>query len=256
MEEALSLIRDGLSVRKAADQCNVPKSTLADNKGGNHKKRVGRPFGLSETEETVFKERILLMGTWGFPITKEETVFKERILLMGTWGFPITKQELRYLVKNYLDSRGRSVSIFKENKPGRDWVKGFLTRHKYVLTVRTANMLKRSRANVGCQEVQDFFARLTKTVEGVEAKNIYNYNVTNLRDDPGAKKAIFKRGIKYAEYVRDHNVKSCISLIVCGSSVGEFLPPRVVYRAQNLYESWTEGGPEGAAYSCFKVWMV
>ena len=36
----------------------------------------------------------------------------------------------------------------------------------------------------------------------------------------GTRKAIFKQGIKYAEYVRDHNVKSCISLMICGSATG------------------------------------
>ena len=74
----------------------------------------------------------------------EEIIFKERILLMGSWRYPITKVELQKLVKNYLASRGRTVSVFKENKPGRDWTKAFLTRRQDVLTVRTANMLKRS----------------------------------------------------------------------------------------------------------------
>ena len=78
-------------------------------------------------------------------------------------------------------------------------------------------MLKRSRANIRRPEVEEFFDRFSKTIEGVEAKNVYNYDETNLHDNPGAKKAIFKRGIKYAEYVREHDVRSCISLMVCVS---------------------------------------
>ena len=33
-----------------------------------------------------------------------------------------------------------------------------------------------------------------------------------------------------------------------GNAMGEFLPPMVVYRAKNLYSSWTENGPIGALY--------
>ena len=86
----------------------------------------------------------------------------------------------------------------------------------------------------------------------MEPHNLYNYDETNLWDDPGTKKAIFKQGIKYTEYVRDHNVKSCISLMMCGSATGELLPPYLVYKAANLYESWCEGGPEGSMYSVTK----
>ncbi len=38
----------------------------------------------------------------------------------------------------------------------------------------------------------------------------------------------------------------------CGSAAGEMLPPMIVYKAQNLYISWTERGPKGALYSCSK----
>ena len=33
----------------------------------------------------------------------------------------------------------------------------------------------------------------------------------------------------------------------CGSAVGQFLPPMVVYKAKHLYAGWQEGGPNGSA---------
>ena len=182
-------------------------------------------------------------------------MLKERILVMGTWGFPLSKADLRALVKSYLNSIGKTVLNFNNNTPGMDWVNGFLDRHKNVLTTRTANILKRARASVSRQEVEEFFERFEKTVEDVEPDNLYNYDETNLRDDPGTRKAIFRRGIKYAEYVRDHNVKSCISLMVCGSASGELLPPYVVYKSNNLYESWCEGGPRGTKAGWFDMFV-
>jgi len=38
----------------------------------------------------------------------------------------------------------------------------------------------------------------------------------------------------------------------CGSATGTLLPPMVVYKAENLYNEWTTGGPENAVYSISK----
>jgi hypothetical protein len=96
--------------------------------------------------------------------------------------------------------------------------------------------------------VNDFFDRFEKTAAGIPPENIYNCDETNLQDNPGAKKAIFSRGVKYAEQVRDHS-KSSISVMFCGSATGDLVPPYVVYKGQNVYESWMKGGPKGTVYS-------
>ena len=38
----------------------------------------------------------------------------------------------------------------------------------------------------------------------------------------------------------------------CGNAVGNVLPPMIVYKAQNSYEVWEEGGPEGTKYAATK----
>lgn len=35
-----------------------------------------------------------------------------------------------------------------------------------------------------------------------------------------------------------------------GTASGVFLPPYVVYKSQNVYESWCTGGPKGTVYTC------
>ena len=34
----------------------------------------------------------------------------------------------------------------------------------------------------------------------------------------------------------------------CGNAAGEFLPPVVVYKSENLYKNWIKGGPKNAVY--------
>ena len=57
-----------------------------------------------------------------------------------------------------------------------------------------------------------------------------------------------KRGTKYPEQVMNHS-KSTTSLMFTSSTDGTLLPPYVVYKATNLYDTWTHGGPEGTRYN-------
>jgi hypothetical protein len=170
----------------------------------------------------------------------------ERLLLISEWGFPMTCTELRHLIKAYLDGLGKTTR-FVDNLPGPDFVKGFMKRHPR-LTIRTTSMIKRARAAVSSKVVEDFFKRFAKTAEGVPPTHIYNYDESGLKDDPGADKAIFRKGVKYAEQIRYHT-KSQISVMFCGTISGKLLPPYVIYKAANCWESWRQRGPDGARYT-------
>lgn len=37
--------------------------------------------------------------------------------------------------------------------------------------------------------------------------------------------------------------------MMAGNAEGELLPPYIVYRADNLYPTWTENGPQGTRYN-------
>ncbi len=57
-------------------------------------------------------------------------------------------------------------------------------------------------AFVSKEEVEKFFEHFSKTVEGVPAYNICNFDKTNFKDDPGSEKAHFRKGTMYAESTR------------------------------------------------------
>ena len=40
---------------------------------------------------------------------EEEELTVERVLLMGTWGFPLNNRDLGQLIKDYLDRQGRTT---------------------------------------------------------------------------------------------------------------------------------------------------
>lgn len=44
-----------------------------------------------------------------------------------------------------------------------------------------------------------------------------------------------------------NNTKTSISVMFCGSAAGESLPPFVVYKSINMWDTWAQNGPWGLA---------
>ena len=216
-----------MSLRKASKTYNIPLGTLSNKMKRKHMGAAGHPAVFSK---------------------KEELLFVEHIQVVGQWGFPFKMLDLRMLAKIYLNANGRKVAIFKNNLPSSSWAKKFLKRHQNALSKRTCRNIKRSRAQLNSKTVLSYFDNLKHHVEGVAPSNIFNFDETNLTDDPGVKQCIFKRGTKYPERVKD-NSKTSISIMYCGSADGKILPCYVVYKAENLWSTWMEGGPRGTRYN-------
>ena len=68
-----------------------------------------------------------------------------------------------------------------------------------------------------------------------------------MTDDPGAKQVVVRRDLHRVERKQEHS-KQATSVMFSGSASGQYLPPMVVYKAQNLYSGWTEGGPRDSVY--------
>jgi hypothetical protein len=135
-------------------------------------------------------------------------------------------------VKVYLTRQGRIVKSFEENLLGRDWMKLLLKRHPE-LTVRFAANIKKVRAGVTENIISDYIDNLKVLAENVPPENIYNYDETNLSDDPGLKRIICRRGCKYPERILN-STKSSTTVTFCGNAAGISIPPYVIYKAENL----------------------
>ena len=244
LENAVSeIVSQKISLRKASKLYKIPVGTLSHKINKKHGKLPGRPV--------VFMER-------------EEQSIIQHIKTLSQWGFPFDTLDLRILVRTYLEKQGRTVAQFASNLPSKEWARNFLQRHRNELSLRMCQNIKRSRAGVSAHEVKEYFDNLKETLADISPELIYNYDETNLSDDPGTKKCIFKRGVKYPERVKD-STKTAISVMFCGNAAGQVLPCYVVYKAENLWSTWTEGGPKGTRYNrsrsgwfdatCFTDWF-
>lgn len=106
----------------------------------------------------------------------EEQSLIAHIIAVGTYGFPVTTHDLKFVVKSYLDRRGKTVKRFNQNTPGRDWIASFLSRHKQVLVNRVARNISVSRAAVNREVLNDYFDNLFNEIKDIPPCNIWNYD--------------------------------------------------------------------------------
>lgn len=227
LNEAIQKIVDGqLSMKKASERYKIPYGTLNNKYHGKHIKNTG--------------------GQPVFTKLEEEAILNSA-LKCADWGFPLDLLEIRMLAKKYLDGRGRKVDIFSNNLPGKDWALSLLKRHKGLVSQRVSGNIKKARAKVSRETLSTYFENLEKTLSNIPPSNIFNFDETNVSDDPGSKKLVYRRGVKYPENVVNYS-KSSTSIMMCGSADGTLLPPYVIYKSEHLYNTWKEGGISG--YPC------
>ncbi|XP_050295123.1 uncharacterized protein LOC126735214 [Anthonomus grandis grandis] len=175
LAEALNDIKNKrISLRGAAEKYGIHRNTLWLKIKERHKNRPG--------QQKVFTDQ-------------EEDAFAAHIITVSTFGFPVSTFDLRCIVKSYIERQGKKVKPFKNNMPGPDWVKSFLKRQPQ-LSQRIAQNITHARAATDEETVKNFFDNLEAELEGIAAENIWNYDETNVVDDPGQTKIITKKGNK------------------------------------------------------------
>ena len=77
MDKAIkAVIDDGMSIRRAAEEFNVPKSTLGDRISGRtlHGASSGRPKYLTDEEEDILVKFLLKCAAIGYPCSSNEVI--------------------------------------------------------------------------------------------------------------------------------------------------------------------------------------
>nr|CAH7752202.1 unnamed protein product [Callosobruchus chinensis] len=105
---------------------------------------------------------------------------------------------------------------------------------------------RKSRANISRDIIIEYFNNLKDTLKDVPACNVFNYDETNVQDDPGKQKMLFRRGTILCLYPEGicNFTKTATSIMMCGSASGVLLPPYIIYKAEKMWQQWTELGPK------------
>lgn len=199
--------------RKAAKRFGMRQSTISKKALKQHPNKPGRQQVFTDVEETTVVKFL-------YDVAK--------------CGYPITMMDFKLIIKSMQGKNGRSEARFKNNMPCSDCVRSFMRRNN--VSLRSATNIRIARASVTAKEIRTFFDNIKVPLEDVPATNVYNFDETNVTDDPGVNKVLVSRGTRRAERVCE-NSKTTFSIMFCGNAAGDLLPPTVVYKARNLYEN-------------------
>lgn len=172
IEGATRMVKDGASIRRAAEEYGIKKSTLHDHISGKvSQAKSGRRKHLNTTEE------------------KELATF---LTSCATVGYAHSKQEAIDIVQDVVRAKGIDVNV------SSSWWKSFLSRHPE-LTLRSGEKVSRVRLGGASDEaINEYFDLLEKVLEEEELSErpcqIFNLDETGMPLDPLPPKVITKKG--------------------------------------------------------------
>ena len=226
MQKAVSAVRTGLSIRRAALEYNVPKSTLGDRVSGK-------------------VEHGTMSGPSKYLTSGEEEELVKFLLGCASVGYAKTRQQILAIVQKLVSSRG----IIKPVTNG--WWESFCRRHPN-LTLRTPAPLSVARASASDRDVFDrYYDLLEQTLaeNGLEDKpcQIFNMDETGMPLDPKAFKCVYQLGEKNPISLSSGN-KSQVTVVGCTNAAGYCIPPMVIWDRKTLSAELTEGEVPGTFY--------
>ena len=208
---------------------SIPKQTLSDRLTGNVDliAKLGRPTALTTTEENEMVEMCILFAEWGF--------------WMG-------KNEVLRMVSDYC-SNTKQHNLFHKGTPSSDWWKGSLKQHPQLIR-RKPQPLQLVRARASRREVvKHYFKQVLKPVlDKYQPSQIYNPDETGIYLSGGPTTILAKRGSKALQRIIGGTGRENITVHVCFSASGTYIPLYIVYSGKRLMLSHTQGGQIGARY--------
>ena len=228
-----AVVQDNISVRRASELYNIPRSTLADRITGRvlPGAKSGPPKVLTDEEE-------------------EELV--SFLCRLSDIGYPKTRRQVVDLVNQIAVSRGRpEISM--------SWWDSFRRRYSH-LSLRTASTLSVARAKASDPKcIERYFDILKETLRenGLMdmPASIFNVDETGMPLDPKAPKTIHLRG-KKDTHSTSSGTKVQITVVGCVSAAGQSLPPMIILDRKTLNPVLAEGEIPGTLYGLSsKGWM-
>ena len=221
-----AVVHNGLSVRQAAEEYGVPRSTLGDRVSG--RKMLGCKSG---------PPRILT--------DEQEECLVKFLIRCSIIGYSKSRGDVIHLIQEMCESKGI------KHKVTDGWWSSFSKRHPN-LTLRAASCLSKSRAVASdASAIHQYFEVLDETLETYGIKDypnlIYNMDETGMPFKPKPPKGIFTRGERNPVMVTSGN-KGQLTIVACTNATGYCIPPMVIIDRKNLSQTFCEGEVPGTIY--------
>jgi len=234
LQEAISAVKANLyTCHAAAIAFNVPRRTLYDRVNGGKKPRNLAHEG--DQNLTHDEERELVRWITRLTIT----------------GYPPRYETLRQLVEIIRERRikpgGDEVSVKVYDKIGRDWISRFLQRHSELKSVRPRSIDAARIKAASPERLQCWFDDLKKVLAEFDIKpeNIYNMDESGFAiGEKEAGRVIIDARIRQ-KFQAKPGRQEWVTVVECVCADGSFVPPLVIFKAENLSTQWIPASIHG-----------
>lgn len=232
LTEALERLDKGMSVRKAAITFKLPRSVLLV-------KAKSIPKDKPPTNQSPLSE-------------DEEKDIKDHLMTLYDWGYPFGRYDIRLIVKNFLDTAGRTEITFKDNFPPDMWIERYLSRHPAIRHRLCRNIPSRGNF-IEPESVKQYVMSLSTALHGVPPENILNFMEISLTGDPLKSMSLELRELRYP--VGKRKVKSAASIMIACTALGKVLPSYVIFEGSYRGVTMTTGHFPGEYHATKSGWF-
>ena len=236
MLAAIEAVKDGESVRKAAMDFNVPKSTLGD-----------RVSGRTEHGKKSGPEQILAL--------EDEKKLAAYLIDVSKQGYGKSKEIILYMATQIAIKRGKEVKGCLSEM----WWRNFLKRNPEI-SLRATQNFGLVRTLVKRETIEAFYKRLLETLTTNEYGSlldkphlILNCDESGFEFDAINKIVAAARGAKHIPRVSKGQHEK-VTVLACASAAGNTLPPMFIYKSLSgrVPNGVQEGAPAGTLFTAQK----
>ncbi|CAH1956067.1 unnamed protein product [Acanthoscelides obtectus] len=240
MRKAIEDVRNNrLGYLSAAKRYNIPRATLHRlcNKEGSPdtvcSTTLGRKTALPPELETELVKYLLIMDQMYYGLTRKD---------LRSMAFQLARR----------NSLPHPFSFLRESA-GKDWLYGFMKRHKASLSIRKPTGTSLNRAlGFNKEGANEFFNLLEKlmTEKNFHCDRIYNVDETGLCIvQSKCPEVVSKRGKRQVGVLTSAERGSLVTAVLCMNAAGGFVPPMIIFPRKNSSEQLKKGAPPGTLFA-------
>lgn len=236
---AVLVLENNWSIRQAAVECKVSKSTLSRHlkihKAGNNE---------------VFQYKAHCDINRVFTPEEEETL-KNYLQQSSQIHYGLTRKQFRILANDFAQVNKKKVpeSWIENGLAGKNWYYEFMNRHKDALSLRKPQATSLSRStSFNRYNVSTFFAKLKGLMEREHftPERVYNIDETGMSTVHNPNNVIAIKGMKQVGHMTSGERGINVTMIAGINAIGNSIPPAFVFPRVFFKEHMLKGAPPGS----------
>jgi hypothetical protein len=214
LNSAIQSVANGQSVKKAAIEWGIPRSTLRTRLNG----------ALPRDQAFSGLQRLSKV---------QEDYLTQWVLTQAALGLPPTHAQLKEFAGRILRAKGDHQPI------GKRWIEGFLRRNP-VLKVQRAKSIDSKRVNGATTDIiREWFKRLQiPVIQRIKTANRWNMDEAGLLEGQGHNGLVLGNRESRAILKKTPGSRAWTSFVECVSATGKALHPLVIFKGMTVQQQW------------------